>query len=429
MIRRVPVRRPDDSPIAATESRRALLLDLYRSALQAVDGRRRVALALSGMAVERTAVISVGKAAGAMMTGAQEILGQKLIAGFVVTAAGYECGLSTDARIEVHVGDHPVPGERSLEAGAALARFLRRLPLGLPVLVLVSGGASSLLEEPLPGVTLGHLQALNQWAHREDIPIGVLNALRRRLSGLKDGRLAARLQNHPAQAFVLSDVPGDDPRVVGSGIVARSDNTTLSLPRSLPADLVSVFRTVCMPTGTTLPVIGVGSLSEALDAVEARAVALGLTVQRVPARIDGPAAAAGRAFAAAVLAMSADVLIGGGETTVQLPDRPGVGGRCQHLALAAALGLRGHANVWLLAAGTDGIDGASVDAGAIVDGRTIERAALGLQSADDCLLRADSGRCLEASGDLLHTGPTTTNVGDIVIGLTLPADRSLGLAA
>jgi len=429
MNRRGPVRRSNAGSPAAEDPRRTLLLDLYRTALHAVDGRRCVADVLAQSSPVDTAVIAIGKAAAAMMAGAIDALGPHLRCGLVVTAPGTEQVLAADARVQVHLGDHPVPGPASLAAGAALARFIQMLPAELPVCVLVSGGASSLIEDPLPGVTLADLEALNQWALARNVPIGVLNSVRRRLSAIKGGRLAARLAGRSARALLISDVPGDDPTVIGSGLVACRVSTETPLPVDLPASLQALIAAVPSPPGASLPTIVVASLTQALDAIEARAQGLGLRVQRPTRRLEGLAVDAADDVSAALLKLSADVLIAGGETTVVLPATPGVGGRCQHLALAAALRLQGQSDVCLLVAGTDGTDGASVDAGAIVDGGTVARAALDDHDAEDCLRRADSGGFLHASGDLLHTGPTLTNVGDLVIGLKMTPARAWDIAA
>jgi glycerate 2-kinase len=429
MTRRGPVRPSDPASPAADDARRVLLLDLYRTALAAVDGRRCVANALAGSAAVDTAVIAVGKAAAAMMAGAQEVLGAHLRCGFVVTAPGTASVLPADARVQVHVGDHPVPGHASLAAGAALLEFVADLPPDLPIWVLVSGGASSLIEVPLPGVTLADLETLNQWALAHNVPIGQLNGVRRRLSAVKGGRLAARLAGRSAQALLISDVPDDDPSVIGSGLIACRAGDDAPWPADLPVRLRSMLETLPAPPGATLPSTIVASLSHAMAAVEARAHALGLRVQRRGQRLEGLAVSAAADLSESLLHLTADVLLAGGETTVELPAVPGVGGRCQHLALAAAQRLQGHPDVLLLVAGTDGVDGASVDAGALVDGDTVARAALDGEDAADCLRRADAGRCLQASGDLLHTGPTLTNVGDVVIGLKMTADRARALAA
>jgi glycerate 2-kinase len=410
------VLRPEIPTPTAAPSARALLIRLYRQALEAVDGRTVMARAASGSAPRDTAVIALGKAAGPMLAGACDVLGAHCVSAFVVTTAAAPVE-SCAAAIHWHVGDHPIPGERSLAAGEALAAYLAALPAERPVWVLVSGGASSLVEQLLPGVTLSQLQQLTQWALAHDVPIRDVNALRRRLSALKDGRLAARLAGRPAQAFVLSDVPGDDPSVVGSGLVAARTPSAGGLAPDWPAALLAGLGTSPPPLGATLPVQIVGTLADALAAVERAARAAGLTVERVAERIDGPVAAAGTAWAERLAGTRADLLVAGGETTVALPPAPGTGGRCQHLALAAAVAMQGSADRWVLAAGTDGIDGASEDAGAVVDGGTVQRAALEGFDARACLTAANAGPCLEASGDLLHTGPTATNVGDLVLGL------------
>ena len=165
----------------------------------------------------------------------------------------------------------------------------------------------------------------------------------------------------------------------------------------------------------------IATIEHALTAVEQAAQAAGLTVVRRPERLVGEAALQGGALAQALLAGPAGLLLAGGETTVTLPPEPGLGGRNQHLALAAARVLAGHEGVWLLAAGTDGIDGATGDAGALVGGQSWQDAVdAGVDPAAG-LAAADAATVLEASGDVVHTGPTGTNVGDLVIGLKVSA--------
>jgi hydroxypyruvate reductase len=175
-----------------------------------------------------------------------------------------------------------------------------------------------------------------------------------------------------------------------------------------------------------VPVRIVASLKSACRAAAASARAQGLTSRLVRARIEGNAAELGVRFIASLARTPAGIVqVRGGESTVRLPARPGRGGRNQHLALAAALELerRGLLDASLLAAGTDGIDGASSDAGALVDAGTCQRGRDGDCDPVASLARADSGTFLEAAGDLLHTGPTRTNVGDLVLGLRLGGHR------
>jgi hydroxypyruvate reductase len=200
-------------------------------------------------------------------------------------------------------------------------------------------------------------------------------------------------------------VPQDDPRVIGSGLMG---------PAASGEDRVE--RRV------------VASVDDAVAAVAAAAAGVGLTVHAPARRFEGDAARLAARFAHELSLTSAQLCVWGGESTVQVPPHPGRGGRNQHLALAAARLIAGHADLMLLAAGTDGIDGVTEDAGALIDADTCARLALAELDADRCLQQADSARALAASGDLVHTGPTGTNVGDLVIGLKLPAAAARALA-
>jgi glycerate 2-kinase len=371
--------------------RRDLLLGLFRVALAAVDGRKRVRAALAGR--EGTGPVSafaVGKAAAAMMLGAADALGARLERGLVVAPDGAVPAALAGRRgvVAIEAG-HPRPDERSLAAGEALLGFAAATPPGSRVLLLVSGGASALLEVPVPGVGLEQLVALFERSLREGLDIERLNRERIALSRVKGGRLARLFDGAHVEALMISDVPRDDVAVLGSGLL-----DTPGLDRRL-----------------------VGSVDEALDAALRAATQRGLKAVRGTARLAGDAEAVARRICHELAVGDADLHVHGGETIVRLPGHPGRGGRCQHLAVAAARLIAGHADLMLLAAGTDGRDGASEDAGAIVDGGTLARAAGFGMDAESALAAADTGRYLEACGDLVHTGPTGTNVGDIVLAL------------
>ena len=381
---------PFDAP-SDGDPRRELLLDLFRIALAAVDGRRRVRAALAGReAPGPVSAFAVGKAAASMMLGAVDALGSRLERGFVVAPNGaVPPALTNRSGMLTLEAGHPRPDERSLAAGAALLAFAEATPPGSRVLLLISGGASALLEVPAPGIGLAELGALFERSLREGLDIEHLNRERIALSRVKGGQLAGLFKGTAIEALMISDVPRDDPAVLASGLL-----DTPGLERRL-----------------------IGSIEEAIAAVERAAAQRGLNVVRGAERLAGDAEAAARRICHELAVGEADLHIHGGETVVQLPERPGRGGRCQHLAVAAARHLAGHADYLLLAAGTDGRDGASEDAGAIVDGSTIERAASSEMDPAAALSAADTGTFLEATGDLVHTGPTGTNVGDIVLAL------------
>lgn len=382
---------------------RSILLDLFRVALDAVDGARAVQRALHGglqspnepTSPQRWQAFAVGKAAASMWCGARDALGSRLERGLVIVPDGDPyAARAAAAGAEVLPAAHPVPDARSVAAGARLLESVASLPAGVQPLFLVSGGSSSLVELQRDGVTLDAVREAGAAGLAAGLPIGELNRRRAALSLLKGGGLTQALGARPALALFISDVPDDDTGVIGSGLLAAQ-----------PGDRVE--RHI------------VASLAQALAAVEAEAGRLGLAVMREPARLAGEAAEQGARLAGRLNAGPVGLMLAGGETTVTLPPNPGRGGRNQQLALAAALRLAGRPDSTLLACGTDGIDGASGDAGAVVDGGSCARIRDAGLNPQWQLARADAGTALEAAGDLVHTGPTGTNVCDIVMGLKL----------
>jgi glycerate 2-kinase len=362
-----------------------------------------------------------------MSLGALDALGARVTSGVVILPAGHlPQGFPLEATaLRVIDSAHPVPDQRSLDAGAALVDYVGQLPRQAQVLCLVSGGASSLVDSLHAGLTLDDLQRVNRWALGSGATIDAVNSVRRRLSRLKGGGLAALLGARRVLALMVSDVPGDDPRTLGSGLLHTSaDPEPLALvaAKSLHGDIADIVRRAdaVRPAVTTLrrvPLRMVATLRQACAAAAETARSRGLEV-KVGRRYAGDAAALGSRFARHISRTPAGTMcVWGGESTVRLPDRPGRGGRNQHLALSAALALERRGDGWLLAAGTDGIDGASEDAGAVVDAGTCQRGRDAGLDPHVSLAAADSGSFLEASGDLLYTGATLTNVGDMVLGL------------
>jgi glycerate 2-kinase len=383
------------------DPRRALLLTLLQAALDAVDGRRCVREALRGNTSSGAPVwvAAVGKAAPAMALGARDALGGRIARLLIITRTGHApAQLHGLPGAEVIASAHPVPDQRSLAAGARLVQWVETLPPDAEPLFLISGGASSLVEVLREGLNLADLKAFTTRELAAGTAIDALNAQRVALSRIKGGRLTARLAGRSARAFYVSDVPGDDPALIGSGLLG---------PASEGPDRVT--RLV------------VASVEQALAGAAAAARALGLEVHTGGRRFDDDAVRLAARCAHELRLSASAVCMWGGESTVQLPPHAGRGGRNQHLALAAARLIAGQADLMLLAAGTDGTDGVTEDAGALVDAESCARVALAGMDVDRCLATADSAAALAASGDLVHTGPTGTNVGDVVIGLKLSA--------
>ncbi len=396
---------------------RSRVLEIFAAALRRVDGRAAVQQALAGRSLEPCAVLALGKAADAMLQGAAELLGERLASALLITKHGHaDRGRWRGSAVRVLESSHPVPDASSLAAGRELLGFVSELPRDLPLLALISGGASALVEVPLPGVTLEQLRRANAWLLASGLPIGEINKVRKSLSTIKGGGLLACLGDRPVLGLLISDVPGDDPASIGSGLLVPTPPGVLpDLPDWLAA-LVGTGESPDFP-GAAPELVLVATLADALAAAATAAAQAGLAVHRHTAFLEGEAAVVGRRIASYLRGAAAGLHLWGGETTVTLPATPGRGGRNQHLALAAAQQLAGRKGIVLLAAGTDGTDGPTPDAGGLIDGGTWQRVLdAGLDPAL-ALQRASAGTALEASGDLVHTGPTGTNVMDLVIAL------------
>jgi glycerate 2-kinase len=410
-----------------TTAGRSLLLRIYAAALRAVEGRKAVRGALTARpALGPCWLVAVGKAAESMTLGALDCLGAKCRGGLLIgREPPSRPRLLEDHGVAWMVGGHPVPDEGSLAAGSRLLEHLGDVPVDWDLLFLLSGGASSLVEVPADGIGLDTLRRVNRWLLGSGLPIADMNRVRTALSRIKGGGLLSFLPKRHLRALAISDVPGDDPGVIGSGLLVPRPELAGSLAglefpdwlRGLTA-LGLAARPDPVPPGP--PVELVAGLGEAKRAAVEEGWTSGLPVEVAEPFLDGEASERGAELARAIAEGPTGLRVWGGETTVRLPPSPGRGGRCQHLALAAALELAGREDCLLLAAGTDGSDGNSEDAGALVDGGTLERGGLDGLNPRDCLLRADAGRFLAASGDLIHTGPTGTNVMDLVLGLKLP---------
>lgn len=380
-------------------------------------------------------VVGAGKAVVAMARAATRVVPPDT-AGICVAPHGTSA--SDLAAIELRTAAHPVPDTAGVRATEAVLDAVGRAGPDTLVLVLLSGGASALLVAPADGLSLADKQAVTRDLVTAGAEIGALNAVRKHCSRVKGGGLArAAAGARACWTLVLSDVVGDDPATIGSGPTVPDPTThadalaTLARYR-VEAPLAVRDHLVRGAAGATpetmkagdpaaggIVVVAAGN-ADAVAAAARAAATRGYAVREWPHPLAGDAAAEGRALAAALRGERGPIaLIAGGEPTVRAVG-DGVGGRAQHLALAAAVDLAGLPAV-LLAAGTDGVDGPTDAAGACVDGGTVERlCAAGIDPAS-ALASTDSHRALEASGDLVRTGPTGTNVADVVVALRVPA--------
>ncbi len=355
------------------------------------------------------------------MAGANDALGSALGRGLVVRKKGMHYRLwRAPSKIETIDAAHPIPDETSLEAGRRVRGFLEHAPSAARVLVLISGGTSSLVEELPDTVSLEQWQRLNRWLLGSGLEIRSVNAIRRRVSRLKGGGLGRFLAGRSVVALLMSDVADDDPGAIGSGLLSSSDAVAPieALPdwaRRVVEGAVPVAPAGAVPAALVQHVIA--NNSTATSAALSRAAGLGLDVRPGMLRLSGEAEAAGQRLIRAMQRIGLGVTVWGGETTVTLGTATGRGGRNQHLALAAAIALDGTRGLSLLAAGTDGDDGSSVFAGAVVDGETVARGRAHGHDPVRCLVDFDSERFLRAAGATLATGATGTNVGDLAIGL------------
>ena len=431
------------------------LLTVYHKALAAVQGEVCTHQALSDMALSGSlptgpvAVLAIGKAADSMLLGAVEMLGERIKAGLLITKQGYAVdGSFAQKNIPVITAGHPLPDAHSLLAGQRLLSFLEDQPEYMTLLFLISGGASSLVEVLPAGVNLDDLQKVNNWLLSSGWDIGAMNRVRKTLSCIKGGRLARYLKDRKTICLMISDVPDDRPDVIGSGFLFPNENEKqteeknkkrnikhdeepgeqspdVGLPPELPLWITQLPTAPASPSQNdpcfnTISAKIIATLADAKRAAADAAKALGYSVIHHEQMITGNAEVMGQALAKDLCKDAPAFHIWGGETTVSLPPRPGRGGRNQQLALAAAEVIAGQPQCYFLAAGTDGSDGPTQDAGALVDAGTLAR---GRQSGFDVsqtLSRADAGSFLAATGDLICTGPTGTNVMDLMLGLKLP---------
>lgn len=418
------------------------LLEIYTTAIHEVEGGNAVKKYVPKLFSEKTikphetvSVIAIGKAADAMLKGLLSATDLHVKEALLISKHGHISEESYQhSRIQCVEADHPVPAEASLSAGKTLLNYVQQLSGVQPCIVLMSGGASSLVEVLNEGWELAELQELTQWMLANSYSIDEMNAVRSRVSRIKGGGLWHYFLNHQrlmrVVCLLISDVPSDDERIIGSGLLFPAA-PFVSAPESLPSQWkkkLADTQKITVPDSFSSHIVATNKQAQQAAATKARE--LGYRVITEGSLYEGYIHE-GRAVDLAKQCVQTlrnhteTLFIWGAETTVSLPDSPGKGGRNQHLALAAAIEMdkkndKG-VDIVLLAAGTDGTDGVTDDAGGIVDNETVTRGEREGLNAINCFKEANSGCFLEASGDLIITGVTGTNVMDLIIAYAKPA--------
>lgn len=433
---------------AAAPDPRAVAEAIRRAALAAVDPADAVlrAARLRGESLiigdetfrldrlSRIWILAAGKAARGMAAAALDLLGRTVFGGSVVVPDGL--GGPLDG-LDLWEAAHPIPDVRGLAAAAEALGIARRAAADDLVLCLLSGGASALWTAPVPGVTLDELRGVTEALLRAGAPIESVNLVRRHLSRIGGGGLARAAAPARVTTLAISDVLGGDPHSIGSGpavvdptthaealdVLARYEmhpptGVLRHLQSGAAGDRPETLKSGDLPEDPTFHVAA--SIRDALAAAAEEAVRLGYSPRVVSDQMEGAASTAGDGIARAAIQARAtggrQVLLWGGETTVAVRGS-GRGGRNQEVALAAALRLEGHEGITITTFATDGVDGPTSAAGAVVDGSTIGRGrGAGLDPAG-ALRENDSYTFLEAAGALIVTGPTGTNVNDLAIAV------------
>ncbi|VFU10294.1 glycerate kinase type-2 family protein [Methylocella tundrae] len=408
---------------------RKLLLDMFEAAVDAASPGKCLPPHLPAAPAGRTIVVGAGKAAGAMAKAVEDHWTGPL-EGLVVTRYGHGAPCR---HIEVIEAGHPVPDAAGREAAERIFASVEGLTADDLVLCLISGGGSALLALPAPGVTLADKQGVNKALLKSGATISEMNCVRKHLSAIKGGKLAAAAAPARVIALLISDVPGDDPSVIASGptvadpttsadALAIIDKYQIAAPAHVRAYLESTQSETLKPgdprlDGVVNKIIATPQMS--LEAAAAVARSAGVAPLILANDIEGEARDVALVHAAIARqvyhfdqpAAAPCVLISGGETTVTVRGA-GRGGRNAEFLLALGVALDGHAGIYSLAADTDGIDGTEDNAGALLFPDSLAKAAAAGVFAKDRLASNDGYGFFASLNNLVVTGPTRTNVND-----------------
>ena len=421
---------------------------LYQAAVKRALPLHNTAAYLPKPPKGRTVVLGAGKAGGAMAQAVEALWpADKPLSGLVVTRYHHTpprpAGLPE--RIEVVEASHPVPDAAGLAAAERILALTQGLTKDDLVLCLISGGGSALLTLPADGLTLEDKQRINRDLLNSGAGIGEMNCVRKHLSRIKGGRLAAACAPAQVVTLTISDVPGDDPSVIASGPTVPDVTTCADALAILKRYKIEVHAAIeaALNAGAletpkpsaewaNQPVHLIATPQQSLDAAAELARAAGLNAYVLSDELEGESREVGKVHAALARAAAHGkgpfqkpcVILSGGETTVTIRKQAagtpkGRGGRAGEFCLGLAVALQAQAGVWAIAADTDGIDGIEDNAGARVTPDTLARAETQGVKAADCLDRNDAYGFFEAVGDLVVTGPTHTNVNDFRAMLVL----------
>jgi len=422
-----------DAAVRAVDPAEAIRRHLVRDGDRLTIGDERVDLG----GVRQIVVVGLGKAGAPMAAAVEEILGERIARGVVVTKYGH---VQPTRTIRIHEAGHPVPDDAGMAGARAVLDHVKGLGPGDLVLVLISGGGSALTPAPVDGITLAEKQALTKALLACGADIREMNTLRKHISRIKGGQLARAAAPARVLTLILSDIVGDPLDAIASGPTVPDPTTYADavaildkyhIREEVPAGIRTHLETGAAgkipetpkpddPLFGRVRSVMVASNIQALEAARAEAQRLGFQAIILSSFIEGETREIARMHAALALEVRASghpvrppvCLITGGETTVTLRGK-GKGGRNQEFALASALDIAGLPDVVVLSAGTDGTDGPTDAAGALADGDTVKRAVgLGLKPRA-ALDGNDAYPFFERLGDLVITGPTRTNVMDV----------------
>ncbi len=427
----------------------AFLRHLYDVAVQRAQPLQGLKEHLPAPPKGRTLVLGAGKAGGSMAQALEALWpADAPLSGLVVTRYGHipPRPAALAQRIEVVEAAHPVPDAAGLQAAERMLALTQGLTADDLVICLISGGGSALLTLPADGLTLAEKQGINKALLASGAAIGEMNCVRKHLSRIKGGRLAAACAPARVVTLTISDVPGDDPSIIASGptvpdastcadALAILDRYRITVPPAVRAALEAGLLETPKPGDAAFAghaVHLIATPQQSLEAAAHAARAAGWAAHILSDEIEGESREVGKVHAALARAVAQRgapfarpcVLLSGGETTVTVRPRPegaakGRGGRAGEFCMGLAQALQGQTGVWALAADTDGIDGVEDNAGAVVTPDTLARGrAQGLR-LDDHLDRNDAYGYFDALGDLVVTGPTHTNVNDFRVLLIL----------